>query len=234
MRNRRRLAVPVAVIALLAAGCGDDDGGQAAPAATASATPSVAAPSPSEASSTSAPQTTAAPSSAATPTSGGGAASAPEAPGSKPGAPGTSGGRTSAPKAGEPLPAPIELDTGVRVELLSSFPAQASDFAQGAEATGGEIGVFTLSMTNDSDARVDLTGAEVTATHGRGNTPAEWVTDLDNGYGSGLLGVPLGPGESTQVDLAFAIPADAGPTITLTVVPAAGQEPVAFTGVSLN
>jgi hypothetical protein len=140
---------------------------------------------------------------------------------------------TSAAKDGR-LPAPIELDSGAVVELLSSVAAHADHSAAGAQATGGEIGLFTLRLSNSTGSVVDLTSATVSVAYGRPAREAEPVADLQLGYGSGPLNLTLSPGVPAQLDRAFAIPASAGRGLTLTFRPATGRERVTFTNLALT
>lgn len=121
-----------------------------------------------------------------------------------------------------------EYPGGLQVTITYDGVAQATEWASGAEATGGVVQVFTITIENTSDAPFDGTLAMVdSVTVGEEGMPAEEVYDYDNGWG-GVDFSTITPGSKQSRETAFAI--DESTTVQMQFSPDWDHEPVIYEG----
>lgn len=121
------------------------------------------------------------------------------------------------------LDRPVDFGNGVTVRLSSIQPVEAEAKIPGE--TSGPAVRITVSITNGSDAPVDLGNVSVVLT-GAGGTPTATVTNPDIPPLSGSVA----PGASASGTYTFTIPAANRDDTVLTVKYAAAVPTAAFTG----
>ncbi|HET7415314.1 MAG TPA: hypothetical protein VFI97_06415 [Arthrobacter sp.] len=122
-----------------------------------------------------------------------------------------------------------EYEDGIAVTVTHEGAAQASQYAAGAEETGGQMHVFTISIKNGTDAIFDPVGAYTTVNYGEDGQVAERVFDTQNGYGDMWQGKIL-PGKKQTLTMAFAIPTDKSYEALLSVAPGFSYKDALFHG----
>jgi len=95
---------------------------------------------------------------------------------------------------------------GIAVTVSAPELSTAGQYAAGAEASGGEIQVFTVTLVNGTSEVLDPIGTYITANFGADGTAAQQVFDSASGLGLTFEGKIL-PGKKQVGKVAFAIPA---------------------------
>lgn len=119
---------------------------------------------------------------------------------------------------------------GVEVEIAGAVARRATPGTTGAEATRGELVVFSVLLRNLSTADLDASTVLVTAAYGPDDREAPLVTDPTGALTGGFLG-SLTPGAEDTADLGFAVPFAAAGQVRVTVdLGDEVHEPVSFVG----
>lgn len=97
-----------------------------------------------------------------------------------------------------------EYPDGLVVSVTPAGREQASEFAIGAEGSGGSFISFEVAVENGTDSVFDPTMATASATYGSAGLPAEEVFDGEK-HGS-WFAAPVLPGKTATTYVGFAIP----------------------------
>lgn len=107
---------------------------------------------------------------------------------------------------------------GIAVKVAYAGAGMASEYAAGAETTAGQIRLFDVSITNNSEEIFDPAMFMADINYGAEGTAASRVFDTANGIGDQFQGKIL-PGGTQTVSMAYAIPTDAPLDLIVTITP---------------
>ncbi|WP_026533799.1 hypothetical protein [Arthrobacter sp. H14] len=122
-----------------------------------------------------------------------------------------------------------EYEDGIAVTVTHAGAAQASQYASGADETGGQMRLFKITIENGTDGIFDPAGAYTTVNYGDTGKVAERVFDSGQGYGDMWQGKIL-PGKEQSLTLPFAVPTDKAYEVLLSVAPGFEYEDAIFLG----
>lgn len=120
-----------------------------------------------------------------------------------------------------------DYDDGISVTVVAVGPAIATDTAAGAEATGGEMVLFDVTITNNSKAIFDPSMVYTTVNYA--STTAEQVFDSAAGIMPTFEGKIL-PGGSLTERQAYAIPTSVPNDVLFSVSPSWDHDESLFFG----
>lgn len=120
-------------------------------------------------------------------------------------------------------------EDGIAVKVTYAGAGMASEYAAGAEDTGGQIRLFDVSITNNSEAIFDPAMFMADINYGAEGTAASRVFDSANGIGDQFQGKIL-PGGTQTVSMAYAIPTDVPVDLIATITPSWEHEEKLFYG----
>lgn len=120
-------------------------------------------------------------------------------------------------------------EDGLTVKVSYLGGATASQYASGAEATGGQLRLFEVSITNNSGEIFDPAMFNASVNYGAEGTAGKRVFDTGSGLEGQFQGKIL-PGGTQTVKMGYAVPNDAPLDLLVTTSPSWDHEEKLFHG----
>ncbi|MBO0895421.1 hypothetical protein [Arthrobacter sunyaminii] len=120
-------------------------------------------------------------------------------------------------------------EDGLTVKVSYLGGATASQYASGAEATGGQLRLFEVSITNNSEEIFDPAMFNASVNYGAEGTAGKRVFDTGSGLEGQFQGKIL-PGGTQTVKMGYAVPNDAPLDLLMTTSPSWDHEEKLFHG----
>ncbi|MDK1358728.1 hypothetical protein QNO00_00395 [Arthrobacter sp. zg-Y1219] len=120
-------------------------------------------------------------------------------------------------------------EDGLTVKVSYLGGATASQYASGAEATGGQLRLFEVSITNNSEEIFDPAMFNASVNYGAEGTAGKRVFDTGSGLEGQFQGKIL-PGGTQTVKMGYAVPNDAPLDLLVTTSPSWDHEEKLFHG----
>jgi len=115
------------------------------------------------------------------------------------------------------------------VAVIPKGVSKASQYAAGAEKSGGEIYLFEVQIINGTKAAFDPAITQGSVTYGTGGLQAGRVFDSAKNLADSFTGMIL-PGQQQTVVEAYAVPAAEIGNVTMTFTPDFSHAPAIFSG----
>lgn len=116
----------------------------------------------------------------------------------------------------------VGLDSGLAVQITGM---RAEELTGSPGEIGGSGIIVSITVGNNTDADVSLTGLVVTASYGADGTPAESTT-----AGTDAVPASLAPGEAINLEFGFVVPVDDRSVVNVVVDSGADSRAAVFVG----